>query len=181
MGMTVQQCPMCNKPHEYQPASAVRIQTKTPQRIARLLQGLTPAEIKKRFEPGKWSIAEVLQHLADCEIVYGFRTRLILAEEKPRLTPFDQELWAQNLSYAEHDPRLALQVFSCVRRRNVATMRRMKPADWDRTGDHLEYGLISYRQVIYHLTDHDEGHLAQIARLRGYLKPTKSGRSPLTN
>ena len=173
-------CPMCKNFHNYQPSQAVQIQAKTPQRLASLVQRMTRGQLKKRPQPGKWSVAEILHHLNDCEIVYGFRTRLILAEQKPRLTPFDQNAWAANLGYATSDPGLALQSFVSVRRQNVAIMRRLTPEDWDRVGDHVEYGPITFRQVIYHLTDHDQNHLAQIARLRERLlskRPRGEGRA----
>ena len=44
--------------------------------------------------PGKWSAAEIVSHLADCEMVFGFRLRQTLAEDGPTIQPFDQEKWA---------------------------------------------------------------------------------------
>ncbi len=174
---SAQSCPMCKKHHRFRPFEAIKLQANTPRRLARLLQRVAPARLKKQPQPGKWSIAEILHHLADCEIVYGFRSRLILAEEKPRLTPFDQDIWAANLKYAQTDARLSLDTFTSLRRQNVAIMRRLAPADWDRRGDHAEYGPITYRQMVYHFVDHDQGHLAQIARLRGQLQEKKSMRA----
>lgn len=163
---TTQPCPMCKNIHRYSTAKTVQAQAATPQKIARLIQRMTPAQLKKRPGPGKWSISEIIHHLADCEIVFGFRSRLILAEEKPRLIPFDQNAWAANLGYSKGNPRAALETFSVVRRQNVATMRRLKPADWERIGDHAEYGPLSFRHLMVHLTAHDESHVGQIARLR---------------
>lgn len=137
---SVKPCPICAKPHAYGPSDALQTQSQTPRKITRAIQGMTTAQLKKRPAPGKWSISEILHHLADCEIVYGVRTRLMLAEKKPQLTPFDQDAWAANLGYAKGDPKLALQAFDASRRQNVAILRGIKPADWERVGDHAEYG-----------------------------------------
>ncbi|MBI4467790.1 MAG: DinB family protein [Acidobacteria bacterium] len=170
---SVKPCPICGKPHAYGPAKALQTQSQTPRRIAQTIQGLTTAQLKKRPAPGKWSISEVLHHLADCEIVYGVRTRLMLAERRPSLTPFDQDAWAVNLAYAKGDPKLAFQAFEAARRQNVANLRRISPAAWERTGLHAEYGNLKVIHLIRHLTEHDVSHLAQLAKVKAQIKGSR--------
>src|SRR5688572_873228 len=76
----------------------------TPAEAARAIEGLSPAQLRQPEAPGKWSIAAVLQHLADSDVVWAWRMRLILAQDRPPLTGYDQDLWAERLRYADADP-----------------------------------------------------------------------------
>jgi hypothetical protein len=48
------------------------------------VRAVSPEALRRPEAPGKWSVTEVVQHLADSELVLGFRTRMILSEESPR-------------------------------------------------------------------------------------------------
>src|SRR5688500_11975889 len=67
----------------------------TPEAVRRAIHGLTLQELRAPERPGKWSIVQVLQHLADAEVVWGWRMRLILAQDRPVLTGYDQDRWAE--------------------------------------------------------------------------------------
>ena len=76
----------------------------TPGAAARAMATLTPHKSRRPRRPGKWSVAMVLRHLADTDVVWGWRMRLILAQDRPVITGFDQDLWADRLDYANADP-----------------------------------------------------------------------------
>jgi hypothetical protein len=92
----------------------------TPAAVRRAIDGLSPAELLKPERAGKWSIGQVLQHLADSDLVWGWRLRLILAQDRPNLTGYDQDQWAQRLRYAESDPADSLEMFGVLRRSSSA-------------------------------------------------------------
>ena len=83
-----------------EPLSILR---ETPVAAARVIEGLTGTQLRRPEAPGKWSIAQVLQHLADSDLVWGWRMRLILAQERPTITGYDQDQWADRLHYATAD------------------------------------------------------------------------------
>ena len=72
---------------------------------------------------------QVLRHLADTDVVWGWRMRLILAQDRPAITGFDQDLWADRLDYANADPNESLETFAVLRRDNLRLIERATPED----------------------------------------------------
>jgi uncharacterized damage-inducible protein DinB len=133
-----------------------------PQAIA----GLSREQLRRPERPGKWSIAQVLQHLADSELVGGWRVRLILAQDRPRLTGYDQDLWAERLQYADAEPAAALELFTVLRRANLRLWERATADDLTRVGLHTERGEESLGHLRSLYAGHDLLHRRQIERIR---------------
>ena len=163
-------CPMCKRVHGYGVAEALKSLGATSGRLRAYTKRLTPKQLAARPAEGKWSIRELVTHLADTEIVYGFRYRKILAEETPELVTFDQELWAGNLNYRERDFNSVLDLFKAIRGNNLDLAKRKSAKDWKRAGKHPEYGPLSLEQLIVHAAFHDTNHLEQIQRIRNGLR-----------
>jgi len=138
----------------------------TPDAAARAIANMDDATLRQPETPGKWSIAQILQHLADSEIVFSWRLRLILAQDRPVLTGYDQDLWAQRLGYAEADPIRALEIFRTLRQETLRLLRRASPADLKRVGIHSERGEESIEHLRKLYAAHDLLHLKQLARVR---------------
>jgi len=134
--------------------------------LPRAIEGLSSQQLLQSERPGKWSIGQTLQHLADSEVVWAWRIRLVLAEDRPRLTGYDQDLWAQRLRYDEVDPSEALELFGVVRRANLRLVEQASPADLKRTGIHVERGEESLEHLRRLNAGHDRLHLRQIERIR---------------
>jgi DinB superfamily len=128
--------------------------------------GLSMEQVTQPEAPGKWSIRHVLQHLADSELIWGYRLRMVLAHDRPRLTGYDQDLWAERLGYDEADADQALQDFSVLRRANLRVLARASDEDLKRAGVHAERGEESVEHMIRLYAGHDLLHLEQLARIR---------------
>ncbi len=127
----------------------------------------TSADVLVRPEaPGKWSMREVLAHLADSDVVWAWRLRLILAQDRPQLTGYDQDRWAARLGYNESDPRDSVMLFSVLRKRNLQLLDRAAPEDLQRVGVHVERGEESLAHQIRLYAGHDILHLNQLERVR---------------
>jgi uncharacterized damage-inducible protein DinB len=137
----------------------------TPGALARSVATLTPEQIRTPESLGKWSIAAVLRHLADTDVVWGWRMRLILAQDRPPITGFDQDLWADRLDYASADPNESLETFAVLRRDNLRLIERATPEDLERVGVHSERGEESAGYLVRLYAGHDLMHLAQIDRI----------------
>ena len=93
----------------------LRVQAATPGRIRKLVRRLPARRLKRRPAPGKWSIAEILAHLADTELVGGNRIRMILGAPGTPIQAFDQDDWARAMRYREQDARTSLEAFCVLR------------------------------------------------------------------
>src|SRR5689334_14112863 len=133
--------------------------------LARAVATLTPQQIKTPEAPGKWSIAAVLRHLADTDVVWGWRMRLILAQDRPTITGFDQDMWADRLDYANADPNESLETFAVLRRDNLRLIDHATPEDLKRVGVHAERGEESAGYLVRLYAGHDLMHLAHIERI----------------
>jgi hypothetical protein len=146
-----------------EPAAVLR---ETPLALPRAVERLSPQQMREPERPGKWSIGQILQHLADSEVVWAWRMRLILAQDRPRLTGYDQDLWADRLHYDQADPSEALELFALLRRANLRLVDGAPPADLKRVGVHAERGEESLEHLCRLYAGHDLLHLRQIERVR---------------
>jgi hypothetical protein len=138
----------------------------TPTALRGAIDRLTLTQLKQPERPGKWSISHVLQHLADSELVWGWRLRLILAQDRPAITGYDQDRWAEGLHYEEADPSESLETFTVLRRANLRLLERASPQDLKRVGVHSERGEESLEHLRRLYAGHDLMHLNQIRRIR---------------
>ena len=141
----------------------------TPLALERFLKDV-PADVVTTPEaPGKWSIREVFQHLADSDLVGGFRLRMVLAHDRPGLAGYDQDLWADRLAYTDVDIRDALEQFTVLRRANMRLWERLTEEDLARVGLHAERGEESLEHIRRLYAAHDLLHLKQLERIRASL------------
>lgn len=146
-----------------------------PATIRQAIAGLSAAQLSTPERAGKWSVLQVVQHLADSELVGAFRFRMVLAHDVPMLPGYDQDLWAERLRYHEADIETALGDFATLRRGNLRLLEAATPADRRRVMRHSERGDESLDKMISMYAGHDLVHLRQIARIRAAIgAPTAS-------
>ena len=134
--------------------------------LRQAVSGLSSEQERTPEAAGKWSVKQVVQHLADAELVGGFRYRMILTHDSPTLPGYDQDLWAERLHYQESDLPTALDDFARLREANLRLLGAAKPADMQRFARHEERGEESLEKMIRMFAGHDTVHLRQIARIR---------------
>jgi hypothetical protein len=142
---------------------------KTPAALERMIRGLTGRQLSRREAPNKWAIRHVVRHLADSEVVWGWRLRMVLAHDRPPITGYDQDLWADRLGYGEADVKESLAEFAALRKGHLRLLKRATERDLDRVGVHAERGEESARYMLRLYAGHDLLHLRQIARIRASL------------
>jgi hypothetical protein len=140
----------------------MEILASTPRQIARLIKGVSRKKLSQRPAPDKWSVTEILAHLADSELVYGFRIRLMLAASGTPIQNTDQDAWAQSSDYANHDPVLSLEGLRITRERTVRLLKSLPRPSWDLYGMHSERGKETVTRVVEMLAGHDINHMMQI-------------------
>lgn len=143
----------------------LKVQAETPGKIEALVKGAGAAALGKRPAPDKWSVAEILAHLADCEIAFAWRIRSILGAPGAPLAAFDQDAWASAGHYAQRDPHRSFALFRALRENNLALYRLLTPQQWQQYGMHAERGKESVEHIMRLMAGHDLNHLQQIERL----------------
>jgi uncharacterized damage-inducible protein DinB len=138
----------------------------TPVWIAHRTDHLAESVLQRPEGEGKWSLVQVFAHLADTEIVFGWRARLTLTESRPPITGFDENRWVTRFDYAGADPAEALHAFATMRRWNLRVWRAATPEDHtDCVGIHSERGEESFDRLIRMTAGHDLRHRRQVDRL----------------
>ncbi|HEX7152435.1 MAG TPA: DinB family protein [Thermoanaerobaculia bacterium] len=135
-----------------------------PATVALTIRDLAEPDLRRPEREGKWSIADVVSHLADFELIIAVRIRAMLASEHPALVPMEQEKWVANIHRGEPVAEL-LEQFSFVRQLNVRLLERLRDDEWSRTGEHPQAGSITLAAICERLSRHDGKHLGQLQRI----------------
>jgi uncharacterized damage-inducible protein DinB len=143
----------------------VRLQQAAPKKLAALTKRLSKEHLTRRPAPGKWSIAEILAHLADAELVIGWRMRLILGANGTPIQAFDQDVWAETFKYARRDPKTSLETFRMLRENNLRVLKSVPRSSWQNYGMHQERGQETVDHIVRMIAGHDLNHLQQVEKI----------------
>lgn len=143
----------------------LKIQAASAKKLERLLKGVPAAKLRKRPAPEKWSVAEIMAHLADSEIVTSFRLRQILGTPGTPIPAYDQEAWARSGHYEKRDARKSLAQFRTLREANLALLKSLSPEQWKHHGMHSERGAETIERLALLIAGHDLNHTRQIERI----------------
>jgi DinB superfamily len=143
----------------------VAVQTATAKKLERLIKGVPTSKLRKRPAADKWSVSEIAAHLADAEIVIGFRMRLILGAPGTPIAAFDQDSWVISGHYEKRDSRKSVEQFRVLREANLALLKSLTPEQWKHYGMHSERGQETIEHIVRMIAGHDINHLQQIERI----------------
>ena len=143
----------------------LRLQQAAPGKLATLLKGKTGKQLMRRPAPDKWSVGEIVAHLADAELAIGWRLRQVLASNAIPIQAYDQDLWASTFNYARRDPRESLGTFRALREANLVLLKSVPRKLWENYGVHAERGNESVNHVVRMVAGHDLNHLRQVQKI----------------
>ena len=133
--------------------------------IAECLKAIGPSRINLPPAPGKWSAAEIVCHLADCEMTFGTRLRQVLAEDNLVIQHVDETRWAAN--YSSISAAYALETFIALRKWNLTLIRVALPAAPGNKLIHPDRGALTFQTVVETMAGHDLNHLGQLRKIAG--------------
>jgi hypothetical protein len=139
------------------------ILSSTPATLEALAETIGPSRLTISPAPGKWTPSEILCHLADCEVAFGFRLRQTLAEDNHTIQPFDQEKWAA--PYTGITAQQALAAFAALREWNLILIRNAPPSAAIKPVTHPERGAMTFQTIVETMAGHDLNHIQQLKRL----------------
>ena len=137
------------------------------------IEGLTLEELATPEAFQKSSISAVVQHLADAELVWAYRLRIVLAEDRPAIVGYDQDRWAARLEYEGTNIRDAREQFAALRQSNLRIIGHASEKDLDRVAVHALRGDQTLRLMMQWWAGHDLVHLRQIDRIRSAVQCRK--------
>jgi hypothetical protein len=140
----------------------LKVQAASARKIKALLKGQSAAKLRKRPAPDKWSVAEIITHLVDTDIVGGYRMRTILGAPGGPIPAFDQDVWAVSGHYGRRDAHKSLEHFAAVREANLALLKTLTPEQWKHYGMHAERGQETIEHIVRMFAGHDLNHIKQI-------------------
>src|ERR1044071_8747929 len=144
-----------------------------PELLAAILTGVYGDEEDFVTAPGKWSVRQILAHLADSEMVGAHRFRQVIAEDNPTLVAWDQDAWTRNLDYARRKPKQSLETFRRVRSENYELLKELPAAAFERAGNHTENGRMTLVQLLDGYAGHAESHARQLQGIRDEYQKSK--------
>jgi hypothetical protein len=145
---------------------ALKVYSQTPFRLRRLLKGLSEAKMQLTTPERKWSIAQILHHLCDAELVMAYRYRMALAQSGNALQAYDEQKWASASKYGSARAKRKLELFLTLRDDNIRLLSALGSEEWERFGVHEERGKETVERMMQMTAGHDVNHLRQIAALR---------------
>ncbi len=145
----------------------LKVQATTPKKLQKLVKGVSSAKLRKRPGREKWSVAEILAHLADAELVVSWRMRAVLGAPGTPIQAFDQNAWVAALHYDKRDARDSLAQFVALREANFTLLKSLAPEQWKHFGMHAERGQESVERMVQMIAGHDLNHVRQIEGIVG--------------
>ena len=148
-------------------ASLVERLAGAPGRIAAATAGLTPEQLSTPPADGEWSALGVLAHIRACDDILSPRLVMMLVRDEPAMPVFDDRRWEQVMGYADSDFAELLAAYTFRRAELVRALRRLGPADLQRTGQLETRGSIVLANVLRMIMEHEDEHCLQIETLVG--------------
>jgi tRNA-binding EMAP/Myf-like protein len=158
-------------------AEPLEVLASTPARLGDLIAGRAAADLQTSPEAGRWSVAQILAHLADAEIVFAYRLRMILARPGVAIQAYDQQAWSAAQRAESSDPFESLSLFAALRTADVRLLRALTAEERERFGVHAERGHESLGHLMRLYAGHDRNHLSQVERLLAVTEPSADARA----
>jgi DinB superfamily len=141
----------------------ISVLQQTPGKLEHLLESLTPADFETSYETGKWTAREILAHMADVELLLGYRLRQAISEPNYVTQVMDQDIWATR--YKKLEPSHSVETFHALRSWNLALFSTFGLEDWNKETTHPERGKETVDLMVSFLAGHDLNHLQQLGQI----------------
>jgi hypothetical protein len=136
----------------------------TLEEVPRLVASASAEQLNRSPAPGEWSPREVLNHLADSDLVSCTRVRMVVTQDQPTIVGYDQEAWTARFGGLDASAQETVDRWLTLRRTNLRMWESLGPKEWERVGLHSERGPESVRLNVQLMAGHDRMHLDQFRR-----------------
>jgi len=127
-----------------------------------LAKSISPEDLAKSPSADSWSAAFVIHHMADSEMHFSTRYLFALADEKPAILPFNEDIYPTRLNYAKRSPAASIAAIEGIQSGVVDILGQIPDGDWNRISIHPEAGELKLSQLIEKAGGHTFAHLGQL-------------------
>src|SRR5262245_33534691 len=143
-------------------AAHVKTIEDTPARFRALVAGLSEAQLETPYRPGGWTIRQVVHHVPDSHLNAYIRMKLAATEDNPRITTYEEQLWAELPDGKSAPPEVSLALLESLHRRWVLFLKNLPEAQFARTFQHKEWGSVMIDEAVAMYAWHCRHHAAHI-------------------
>ena len=147
----------------------IREIAETPANLRVAVAGLNVEQLATPYRPGGWTVRQVVHHLPDSHLHSYIRFKFALTEDKPVIKPYDEARWAELPDAVDTPVDVSLQLLEALHTRWVRCLQTLGDADWRRTFQHPERGLVRLEQNLALYAWHGRHHVAHITALRRWM------------
>jgi uncharacterized damage-inducible protein DinB len=137
-----------------------------PQLLRAAIDGMTAEQLDARPIAGKWSVREVICHIADYEPIYADRMKRVIAEHEPTILGGDATAFTTRLAYGSRDVADELALIDLVRNQMGRILRTLGPEDFQRRGVHAQRGPMTLEAILERVMNHIPHHVQFIEEKR---------------
>ena len=123
---------------------------------------LPETELAKTYAPGKWTVKQILHHLADAESVLCERIKRGIAEPQSVVFLFDQDKWNETLNYPEMPLQLSQQQFAATREQIIYLAGKYYDSHGANTFFQAQVGLRTVKEEFDKVVWHSQKHINQV-------------------
>ena len=152
-------------PPDLENREPIRAMRETTARIRAVAGDWRPDQFERRYAPGKWDARQILVHLAQSELAFGYRVRMALTTSAYQAQVFDQDQWMVRESKTSGPD--ALDAFLGLAAMNIALFAALSDADRNVALSHPEYGSLTVDWVMHQMAGHQIHHLNQLEAIDG--------------
>jgi len=137
-----------------------------PGELEAAVKGLDDIQLDTPYGPGKWTLRQVVHHLADAHITAFYRFKLVLTEDHPTIKPYNQDLWAALPDTVTAPIGPSLQIVRGVHDRWSRLLKSVPETAWSRQGHHIVRGDVTLETLLAIYAEHGQKHVGSIIALR---------------
>lgn len=146
--------------------SFIRQIAEAPDRLRRVIRGLSPSQLETPYRPGGWTVRQVVHHLPDSHMNSYIRFKLAVTEDEPRIKAYDEARWAELEDARTASIESSLDLLAALHERWTLFLGSLSPEQFGRKLVHPQLGPLTVERNLALYAWHGRHHVAHITALR---------------
>lgn len=127
---------------------------------------IAPGDLLKSPKAGEWSAGYVVHHMADAEVQFASRFQNALAENQPKIVPFNEDIYPTALNYEKREVTASKESISALSKFVIAILKNIDENAWSRKSIHPENGEMTITDLLAKVISHYKAHTNQLREIK---------------